>query len=366
MTSAHPTIVAAADPTSIERAVARLRAGGLVAFPTETVYGLAADARDPAAVERIYTLKGRPSSHPLIVHLADGDQLEWWAAEPSSEALRLAEAFWPGPLTLVLRRSAAVPDAVTGGQHTVGLRVPAHPVARALLAAFGSGLAAPSANRFGRVSPTSAAHVAAEFPNADLLILDGGTCEVGVESTIIDLSQAESGSAPLLLRPGGVAAADVESVIGRQLLRPAGAPSDAELRLGATEGAVSELSGRQVPRVPGSYASHYAASAPSRLVAGSELGGAALSMPGSAVLARRSAPVGFVGRWLQLPDEPVAYARALYAALRQLDATAPRQILVEEVPAGEAWLAVRDRLNRATASTNEEPGEHSGEGLMNA
>ncbi len=215
-------------------------------------------------MERIYALKGRPSSHPLIVHLADGSHLKQWAAAPSREALVLAEAFWPGPLTIVLRRSGSVPDAVTGGQETVALRVPAHPVASALLAAFGSGLAAPSANRFGRVSPTTAAHVAAEFSDSDLLILDGGSCEVGVESTIVDLSEAGSGSAPRLLRPGGVAAAAIEALLGRPLQRPAATPVDAHE-------VESSGSTSQVPRVPGSLASHYAASAPSRLVPGSDL-----------------------------------------------------------------------------------------------
>jgi len=181
----------------IDAAVTRLRAGELVAFPTETVYGLGADARNPVALRKVYALKGRPAKHPLILHLHSVDELASWATEVPPMALRLAARFWPGPLTLVLRRAAGVADELTGGQDTIAVRVPAHPVARALLAAFGSGIAAPSANRYGRVSPTRAAHVREEFPQ-DLLVLEGGDCEVGLESTIVSLV----GATPQLVRPG--------------------------------------------------------------------------------------------------------------------------------------------------------------------
>lgn len=373
MSSTYPTIVAADDPASLTRAVARLKAGELVAFPTETVYGLGADARNPAAVRRIFALKGRPSSHPLIVHLGSGAQLEEWSAQPSREAFMLAEAFWPGPLTLVLRRSSSVPDAVTGGQETVALRVPAHPVASALLTGFGSGVAAPSANRFGHVSPTTAAHVATEFPATGLLILDGGQCQVGLESTIVDLSQADANSAPRLLRPGGVTLAAIEEVLGRSLQLPAGAQENERASSGRAAAEITSGSGlRQAPRVPGTHASHYAPTAPCRLAASSELESVANLTVGSAVLARRPEPVGFTGRWIQLPNEPIGYARELYAALRDLDAAAPQQILVEAAPGGDAWLAVRDRLARATASASvagvpaAEKRDESGEELMSA
>ncbi|HEV7536585.1 MAG TPA: L-threonylcarbamoyladenylate synthase, partial [Acidimicrobiia bacterium] len=183
----------------VAEAVAVLRRGGLVAFPTETVYGLGADANNPAAVERLFAVKGRPRSHPVIVHLGDPMALKEWASEVPAEAWALAEAFWPGPLTLILPRADRVPDAVTGGAATVGLRVPAQPLALELLEAFGDGVAAPSANRFGRVSPTTAAHVRADLGSDVDLVLDGGMCRVGVESTIVDLSSA----VPAVLRLGG-------------------------------------------------------------------------------------------------------------------------------------------------------------------
>lgn len=315
-------------PAAVEEAAALLREGALVAFPTETVYGLGAAARDVSAVQRVYRLKGRPSGHPLIVHLPGPEHVERWA-RASPVATELARAFWPGPLTLVLRRSPGVPDAVTGGQPTVALRTPRHPVAEALLKAFGDGVAAPSANRFGRISPTTAAHVAAEFPG-DLLVLDGGPTEVGLESTILDLS--EGPTAPVrLLRPGGVPVAAIEEFLGRHVQLPL------------------EFAG-SVPRVSGSLTSHYAARAPTEVVAADRLVARALAGGGAvAVLALRPAPAGYVGHWIQLAGEPVAYGRELYAALRELDAAEPALILVEAVPSGAAWLAVRDRLTRASA-----------------
>ena len=198
------------SPRAIARAAEVVRRGGLVAFPTETVYGLGADARDPRAVARIFAVKGRPSDHPLIVHVGSADAMEEWALDVPVLAHTFAARFWPGPLTLVLRRAADVLDEVTGGQHTVGLRVPSHPVALALIRASGCALAAPSANRFGRVSPTTAAHVRDDLGDDVDLILDGGPCEVGVESTIVDLSGRE----PAILRPGGVPREALEAVAG--------------------------------------------------------------------------------------------------------------------------------------------------------
>src|SRR4249919_832993 len=192
--------------SEIARAAAILRAGGLVAFPTETVYGLGADASSPAALGRMFAAKGRPSDHPVIVHLQAGEDLTHWARNIPVVAQQLADHFWPGPLTLVLRRAAGVLDAVTGGQETVGLRTPSHPIAQRLLKAFGGGIAAPSANRFGRVSPTTAQHVRDELGDALDLILDGGPCEVGIESTIVDLSTGT----PVLLRPGRIGVAEIE------------------------------------------------------------------------------------------------------------------------------------------------------------
>lgn len=338
-----PRIVPATSQ-SVAAAAEELRAGNLVSFPTETVYGLGAAARDEAAVARIFDLKGRPRTHPLIVHLSGPELIEAWAKEPPKEALDLARRFWPGPLTLVLRRSGSVPDAVTGGQETVALRAPDHPVALALLREFGDGVAAPSANRFGRISPTRAEHVAAEFggagegPTGRLTILDGGPCEVGLESTILDLSALAEGGAPRLLRPGGLPVRELERFLGRPVTAGE-APAD-------REGSAAHA---PVPRAPGGLSSHYAAAAPTRLVPRERLPEVAGEVPGAAVLALTPRPAGFEGAWLTLEADPAAYGRALYAALRELDARAPAAILIEAVPEGDEWLAVRDRLTRAAA-----------------
>ena len=309
---------------TVQRAAEILRAGGLVAFPTETVYGLGADAKNPNALKKIFAAKGRPADHPLIVHLPSAQLLEAWVREIPAEAHALAEAFWPGPLTLVFRRAPSVPDEVTGGQETVALRVPAHPLAQALLQAFGSGVAAPSANRFGRISPTTAAHVRAELGERVDMILDGGPCQVGLESTIVDVSGGE----PRLLRPGGVPLSALRAVLGREVL-PAAAAS---------------------PRVSGSLESHYAPRTRAQLVDEYD---AAVPWPAPlGVLARRSKPEGAeVARWLELPDDPDAYGQRLYAGLRELDEAGLALILIERVPESEAWLAVRDRLQRAAAQT---------------
>jgi L-threonylcarbamoyladenylate synthase len=322
------------DARRIEEAVALLNAGELVAFPTETVYGLGADAENPWAVARIFAAKGRPATHPLIVHFSSFAAARAWAAEVPPAAERLAEAFWPGPLTLVLPKAPAVPRAVTGGQDTVALRAPAHPVARALLAAFGRGIAAPSANRYGRISPTRAADVYEELGERVALVLDGGDCEVGLESTIV----ACLGGRVTLLRPGSVSRSQLEDIVGR--VQDAGADA---------------------PRAPGRERSHYAPGTPLALVEAGELRRAveAARARGQrvAVLARTA---GFVEAervtWRRMPEAPAAYGRALYAALRALDASGADRILVEAVPAGEAWAAVADRLARASVPGGEEEG----------
>ncbi len=307
------------SPAEIDAAVAALRRGECIGLPTETVYGLAADARNPAAVRRIFELKGRPADHPLIVHLPSAAAMADFAIEVPEAATRLAERFWPGPLTLVLWRAPGVPDEVTGGQDTVGLRVPAHPVARAVLAAFGGGVAAPSANRFGHISPTRAEHVRSEFGDALPIVLDGGPCEVGIESTIIDLSSRE----PRILRPGGIPREAIEALIGP-----------------LTEG------DSQAPRVSGSLQRHYAPRTPLRLADRAILIEAARD---AVVLALESVPA--TCRGIALPTDPASYARGLYAALRDLDSRTAALILVEMPPEIPQWHAVHDRLRRAAAGS---------------
>ncbi len=320
----------------IQRAAQLLRQGELVALPTETVYGLGADALNPAAVAKIFAAKGRPSDHPLIVHLADASQIMTWAREVPKDAIALARAFWPGPLTLILKKDEGVPDLVTGGQDTVGLRVPNHPVALELLRAFGSGVAAPSANRFGRISPTTATHVHQELGSRVALILDGGACAVGLESTIVDLSRG----VPVILRPGAIGADDIARVLGR---RP-------RLR-GEVEATVEEGT---TPRVSGALAAHYAPRTPLELVATDAL--AASARPGDAVLARCAAPTGLADgvTWVQAPADPAGYGHDLYARLRSLDESGAARILVEAPPATPEWAAVADRLGRAAVGSGED------------
>jgi L-threonylcarbamoyladenylate synthase len=320
----EPTNVQPADEAGIARAVELLRAGEVVAFPTETVYGLGADARNPEALAKIFALKGRPETHPVIVHLGGAAELEAWAREVPAGARRLASAFWPGPVTLVLKRAAGVLDAVTGGQDTVALRVPAHPAARALLEAYGAGIAAPSANKFGHVSPTTAAHVFADFGLAVPLVLDGGACEVGIESTIVDLS----GERPRLLRPGGAPLAGIEEALGETVAMP-----DAH-----------------APRAPGSHAAHYAPRAQVRLVRRVEMLDALASHKGRRIGALAlEVSVPRLAQHLQrvVPVVPGLYAHDLYAHLRALDAQNVDVILVEAPPQTPAWGAINDRLARA-------------------
>ncbi len=333
----------------VAQAAEALRRGQLVAFPTETVYGLGAAARDRRALARLYAAKGRPLDHPVIVHLPAADALATWAREVPDHALRLAAAFWPGPLTLVLPRAAGVPDEVTGGQDTVGLRVPDHPLALRLLLAYGDGVAAPSANRFGRISPTTAQHVAEEFGELDVLVLDGGSCRVGLESTIVDLS----GGVARLLRPGGVHRHALEEALGERVAL-ADHLLEREARPSAGTGAPPPA---PAPRAPGGLPRHYAPATPAELVGADALVSRRAELGARvAVLARRPRPSGPSAWWLELPADPTGYARGLYAALRQLDASGCRRILIEAVPEGDDWLAVRDRLRRAT-STVDAPGE---------
>ncbi len=316
----------------LQAALAALHRGELVAFPTETVYGLGADASNEQAVRRIFAAKGRPADHPVIVHLPEGAALEEWAAVVSPAALRLSKRFWPGPLTMILPKAPHVLDVVTGGQQSVGLRIPDHPVAQGLLRAFADGtargLAAPSANRFGRVSPTRAEHVRAELGTTVALVLDGGPARVGLESTIVDLT----GERPALLRPGHISAAEIAEVLGEPPLPPSASS----------------------PRAPGTLASHYAPSTPVQLAPAQELLSVVDELSRQlrvAVLARRPAPRAFGDvPWIELPSHVEGFARGLYAALRELDAHGCERIVVEEVPEDDAWLAVRDRLRRAAHS----------------
>jgi L-threonylcarbamoyladenylate synthase len=341
------SVVAHVDTDDIAAAAAILEAGGLVAFPTETVYGLGADAENPAAVARIYEAKGRPSDHPVIVHLAPGADVARWAQDIPEQAHQLIAAFWPGPLTLILKRADAIPAAVSGGQDTIGLRCPSHPVAIALLSAFKSGnggLAAPSANKFGQVSPTTAQHVRDEFAdelagepgatagatvNAKALIgavLDGGQSEVGIESTIVDLSRIDT-LGPVLLRPGHISAERIAAVIGRL---PA-APDVA------------------APRVSGALDSHYAPRTPVAMLDGEQLAGAlnCLLNGGRRVALIHYSPLPPASASVELAATPDAYAHGLYAALRTMDHVAADLILVEAPPDDGAWAGVNDRLRRA-------------------
>ncbi|HZV55363.1 MAG TPA: L-threonylcarbamoyladenylate synthase [Rhodocyclaceae bacterium] len=314
----------------IERAVALLRQGELVAFPTETVYGLGADASNPVAVAKIFAAKGRPADHPLIVHVPGAEHLERWAREIPETAYALAKAFWPGPLTLILKRRPEVLDAITGGQDTVGLRVPNHPLALELLKAFNGGIAAPSANRFGRISPTTAQHVRDELGDAVAMILDGGPCQVGIESTIVDLTGARA----TILRPGMVSAIDLGRVLGRT---PSAGASGA-------------------PRVSGSLEAHYAPRTP-----------LALLQPDVVIFAVRESlaaneRLGVIAPmpcplsderivWRQIAGEPAPFAHDIYALLRELDGLNCTRIVVQKPPQAENWSGINDRLRRAEAGS---------------
>jgi L-threonylcarbamoyladenylate synthase len=319
----------------IELAASILEGGGLVAFPTETVYGLGADAENISAVAKIFLLKGRPANHPVIVHLSPEADLSYWSDAIPEEAGILVRSFWPGPLTLILRRAGRIPSAVSGGQDTVGLRCPSHPVAIDLLRAFRhgrGGIAAPSANKFGHVSPTTAAHVRHEFSKelGALLgaVLDGGQSAVGIESTIIDLSRMES-HGPVLLRPGFIGASEIEAVLGLSVSAPDGS----------------------APRASGTLASHYAPRTPvvlkdSRRIATLASQLRREGLPFTLLLHTMEEPPG-AAAGCRLPSDSDGYAHGLYAALRELDDYSAHVILVENVPGGSSWNGVRDRLCRA-------------------
>lgn len=304
----------------VRRAAEILRAGGLVAFPTETVYGLGADASNAEAVARLYAVKGRPAEHPVIIHFSSMERALAWARDIPAEARILAERFWPGPLTLVLKGNESARPFVTGGQPSVGIRVPSHPVARALLEAFGGGVAAPSANRFGQVSPTSAAHVREDL-GADVdLVLEGGASEIGIESTIVDCSCG--GFA--VLRPGRISLQEIEDIL-----------------------AAKSAPARSFVRHSGGLERHYAPRTPARLVPTHQLDKAIAQLGDKVAVLAFSRPDERVDYWIRMSRDPALYARKLYAALRELDAAGCERILVEAPPEAPEWAAVRDRLRRA-------------------
>ena len=316
------------EPADIERAVDILSAGGLVGFPTETVYGLGANAASDAAVAKIFAAKGRPADHPLIVHIASAEELPQWARDIPETAWALAAQFWPGPLTLILKRARGVADAASGGLDTIGLRVPGHAVAQALLRAFGGGIAAPSANQFGRISPTCADHVLSELEGRIDAVIDGGPCTVGLESTILDLS----GLLPRVLRPGAVTLPMLETFMGK----------------------LDDTPATEAPKVPGSLEAHYAPATPLRLVKPQALDAEAarLAVAGTVVVLSRHAPQSNVNlRWMRLPAEAAAYGHDLYARLRAADALGSACILIETPPDGAEWMAVNDRLQRAAVGS---------------
>ena len=319
-----------ATPLELAPAVQALRDGELVAFPTETVYGLGAHAAYPAALRRVFELKGRPTTHPLIVHIDNTRYLTRWAREVPEAAQKLSERFWPGPLTLVLPRAENVHRLVTGGQDTVAVRVPSHPMAQQLLTAFGGGIAAPSANRYGHLSPTRAEHVREEFGAAVRVVLDGGDCRLGLESTIVACLDGKV----QLLRPGAITLSELERVVGEVVTEPSA----------------------QSPRVPGSSGAHYAPTTPLSVVPGGELEElvASLTQGGQriGVLALQP-PLGTyrLTTWINGGQRPENYAHDLYAHLRTLDKAGCARILVQEVPADERWDAAYDRLRRAAAAS---------------
>ena len=335
---------ASASAAEIAHAAQRMLDGELAAFPTETVYGLGADAENPQAVAKIYAAKGRPSNHPVIVHIAPQGDVAYWAAHVPPEAQLLIDAFWPGPLTLILKRAPHIVDTVSGGQDSIGIRCPSHPVAQALLAAFAAGkpngqggVAAPSANKFGQVSPTRAEHVRNEFPDevaAGMPVLEGGAADVGIESTILDLSRLDRGAGPVLLRPGHISAAQIEAVLGVQVFAPDAA----------------------APRASGTLKAHYAPRTPLELATEARM---------QDVLAGRNLPEGRVVlvaygpqlaasdphvQWQPISADPARYAQALYGLLRDLDGQGYARIIVQAPPATDDWHAVNDRIGRAAAA----------------
>jgi L-threonylcarbamoyladenylate synthase len=329
------TRVVAIDPRALDagalaEAVRLLRAGELVAFPTETVYGLGARALDEAAIARVFEAKGRPRSHPLIAHVAGEEDARSLAAEWSARASRLAQAFWPGPLTLVVPRALHVPAALAGGADSIAVRAPSHPIARALIAALGEPIAAPSANRYQSISPTRAEHVVKSLGDRVALVIDGGPCASGIESTVVDVR----GERAMVLRPGALSIAALRAV------EP------------GVEAASRSIARQDESRAsPGMDPRHYAPRAVLRLVSREQAAAAVARGDGSersdVGFIVRNRPLSQLARVYVLPDDPVAFAAELYAALHALDDLGVETILVEDVPADEAWAAVRDRLQRA-------------------
>ena len=325
-----------ADDAAIKRATKLLQQGRLVAFPTETVYGLGADASNPAAINRIFKAKGRPTDHPLIVHILNMESLNDWALNVPESAKKLAAHFWPGPLALVLNKKPDVPFEVTGGQNTIALRIPDHPVALELLRAFDGGIAAPSANRFCRISPTLASHVEEELGESVDMILDGGACGVGVESTIVDLS----GDTPRLLRPGHITQQQIEAVLQKKIIV-------------VDNSKPSKQSNNSEVRVPGMMALHYAPETIAVLCPGELLTNIIRT------LNIQNKKIGLLAyqfnpsenrrmHLLCMPEQSDDYAKTLYTSLRDLDSQQLDIILIEQPPQTEAWKAINDRLFKAT------------------
>jgi L-threonylcarbamoyladenylate synthase len=314
--------------SSIQQAVKILQQGGLVAMPTETVYGLAADASNPQAIQKIYQAKGRPSSHPVIVHVASLEQIDDWAIDISPQVKKMLSQFWPGPLTIICKKAPHVSERLTGGQDTLGLRVPNHPVAQALLTAFGGGLAAPSANRFGRISPTDAKHVKEELGDKVDLILEGGRSTVGIESTILDISQKPY----KILRLGAISSQEISRVLGEEVKEWAKEPHKV--------------------RAPGMLESHYAPQTLLKLVSSLELKDRLRDYSNHydsiGVLSYHKPVVSLANvHWLTTDNNAKTYAHELYANLRQLDSQGHNLIIVEAVPDNKEWDAIADRLKRA-------------------
>jgi L-threonylcarbamoyladenylate synthase len=322
---------------NVARAAAHLRAGGLVAFPTETVYGLGADAANELAVRKIFQIKGRPYDHPLIVHLADAMQMDDWAIDISPDARKLAQLFWPGPLTIILKKQPEVLSCVTGNQDTVALRVPSHPIAQALLREFGNGLVAPSANKFTHISPTTASAVLEEFGQDIEFILDGGACDVGLESTIIDMS----GDQPVLLRPGKISRATLSEILGKDI--------------------IAATHEKSATRAPGMHHVHYAPTTKTVLIEPNNMATFLQTLRASDL------PIGLVMYshldllqnnhpdvyYVKMPADPVQYAHELYRTLRAMDNQQYKRIVIEAVPNDEAWDAIRDRLHKASGMMRE-------------
>jgi L-threonylcarbamoyladenylate synthase len=316
------------DPANIKLAAQFLYEDKLVAFPTETVYGLGANAESPDAIACLYKTKGRPGDHPVIVHVGSIGQLSNWASDIPQSAFKLGEHFWPGPLTLILPKASHVSSQITGGQNTIGLRIPKHPVALALLTEFGGGIAAPSANRFGRLSATEPEHVVAEFSDAVSMVLDGGPCELGIESTIVDLT----GAVPRIMRPGIISPEQIIQVLD----------SDCKLASGQAD--------PDANRVPGSLPSHYAPNTPLKLLTEKELNKRLVEDKNHsfAVLAFHYPNTDAATiPWITASKDPLSYAQKLYASLRELDKRQCDFILVEAAPDSKEWLAINDRLTRA-------------------